>query len=1174
MKKILAAFAMMLTVVAPLCADTAAGWESGVRSLVFAGPDSVSRFYRIPALAVASDGSIVAVADRRLDAEHDLPGRIDVVSRRSTDGGRNWQPAVPVALHDEGGGYGDPALGVDSLSGDLVCVYTHGNGLWQSNPSDHAYICVSRSADCGLSWSAPADITASLFDWEGKAPVHAVTAFASSGHILTARDGTMWFCLVVREDESPDSNLSVYPVRSTDGGHSWEILPVAVDRDGDESKMVELSDGTLLVSIRNRRQGWRKFSRSTDGGRSWSAVEHSTTLPDPACNGDILLLSDGRLLHSINDSNTDRSRVSLFLSDSTHCRWNKCLEICPGASSYSAMTLLPDGGVGVLSEEYSPGHGLRIWYTSAERMSDTVYAGVQPDRHGRSGREIIAFDDRWEFALGNASSPEKDFGCGTEYFNYLTKAASIHNEGPYSPKFDASRWATEWKEVTLPHDWVVDLPFEREASHSHGYKTVGFRYPETSVGWYRKTFEIPREDEGRRIALRFDGIFRDSRIWVNGFYIGHEPSGYATQIYDISEYIDYGGENLVTVRADASLEEGWFYEGAGIYRHVWLEKTDRLHVAPFGTFVHSDLKAPYDEAVVTVETDVANYDTCPREFSLRHTLADGQGQVVATATVQTESVDAKSVNPTVAEMKISAPRLWDVDSPHMYTLKTEVVSDGKTVDEYITKTGLRHIEFDADSGFRLNGKRMKLKGVNMHQDHPGVGVAIPDALQSYRLHRLKEMGVNAYRSSHNPMTPEMLDACDSLGILVVEENRLSGINDEHLRLLKRMIDRDRNHPSVILWSVGNEEWGIEWNDKGRRIAESMREYCHKFDSSRQMCVATSGGPTVVEPVDVAGYNYILQNPVDRHRQDYPYRKAIGSEETSGCGTRGIYFDSHDKGHMVSINRTRSGCDSLYNAIERGWKFYDARPWLGGLFYWTGFDYRGEPNPMEFPATGSQFGILDYCGFPKDEAYYLKSWWTDEPVLHIFPHWNLRGHEGEEIDIWAYSNCDEVELIANGKRLGRKPMSENGHLSWTAVYQPGRVKAVGYKNGKKILEKTIETTGEPSCIKLSPDRGVIAADGKDVSVFTVEILDSKGRFVPDADIRIDVVIEGSGRIIGFGNGDPAWQAAERPATADAASLYTFNGLAQILVQSDGKAGSATLSVVAEGLKPSQSTIAIR
>ncbi len=792
--------------------------------------------------------------------------------------------------------------------------------------------------------------------------------------------------------------------------------------------------------------------------------------------------------------------------------------------------------------------------------------GITFSLSAQSVRERILLDDGWQFAFGNASSPEKDFGCGTEYFNYLTKAASIHNEGPYSPKFNPEKWGVDWKMVNLPHDWVVDLPYVKEASHSHGYKAVGYKFPENSVGWYRKTITVPQEDLGKHLYLQFDGIFRDARIWINGFYLGHEPSGYATQVYDITEYLNYGEDNLICVRADATLEEGWFYEGAGIYRHVWLNKTAPLHVAPFGTFVHSTLAAPFDKAKLTIETTVENSGLQTEDYRLCHILRDADGKEVARCETAGKPVLPKDRQLTVGEIALDKPHLWSVDTPYLYTLLTEVYQHGKLVDAYTTTTGIRDIRFDADKGFLLNGQPLKLKGVNMHQDHPGVGAGIPDALQVYRLKELKKFGCNAYRSSHNPMTPEMLDACDRLGILVIEENRLTGVNEEHTRLLKRMIDRDRNHPCIILWSVGNEEWGIEWKENGTRIAATMREYCHRFDPTRLMTVASSSGPAILIPADVAGYNYILQNPVEQHRKDYPGRRALGSEETTGCGTRGIYFDAHDKGHMVAHNRKPNGPDSLLNCIERGWKFYDERPYLAGLFYWTGFDYRGEPNPMKFPATGSQFGILDYCGFPKDEAWYLKSWWTNEPVLHILPHWNLQGHEGDSIDIWVYSNCDEVELTVNGKKLERKPMPRNGHLSWKAVYQPGAVKAVGYKNGKKILARTVETTGVPARISLTADRSVIQADNRDVAVCNIELQDKKKRFVPTACNDLTIIVSGPVRILGVGNGDPAYQATERPADTDARTyqVKAFNGLAQVLLQSTGEAGEATLTVVSENL----------
>ena len=791
-------------------------------------------------------------------------------------------------------------------------------------------------------------------------------------------------------------------------------------------------------------------------------------------------------------------------------------------------------------------------------------------------RERIRFDEGWEFAFGNASSPALDFGCGTEYFTYLTKAASIHNEGPYSPKFDKSKWSAEWKAVDLPHDWVVDLPFEAKASHSHGYKTVGFKYPETSVGWYRKTFTVPAGDEGKHFAIQFDGIFRDARIWVNGFYLGNEPSGYATQVYDISEYLNYGEENLVCVRVDATVEEGWFYEGAGIYRHVWLDVTSPVHVAPFGTFVHSTLSDSFDTAFVTVETSVRNGSAAPADYTLRHTLVDAGGHVVCSTLVSGHSVLAKAESRTERTFTVDKPHLWSPSDPYLYKVLTEVLQDAVVMDTYETTVGFRSAVFDADQGFLLNGKRLELKGVNLHQDHAGVGAAIPDALQAFRLRELKKIGVNAYRSSHNPMTPEMLDACDSLGILVLEENRLTGVNDEHVRLLKRMIERDRNHPSIILWSVGNEEWGIEWSDKGTKIVESMREYCHRLDPTRPMTVATSSGPHIVIPADVAGYNYLIQNDIDGLRTQYPQRRALGTEETTGCGTRGVYFDDEANGRMAALNRRNDTRDSCYNVIGRGWKYYLERPWLGGLFYWTGFDYRGEPNPLAFPATGSEFGILDYCGFPKDEAWYLKAWWTDEPVLHVFPHWNLRGHEGEPVSIWVYSNCDEVQLTVNGKQLGRKKMERNGYLSWDTVYQPGKVRAVGYKNGKKVLEKTLETTGSASRIVLEADRSAIDADNRDVSVCSVRLVDRKGRFVPDACERLTLTVSGPVRILGVGNGDPAWQDAERPRTPEARTfqVHSFNGLAQVLLQSTHESGEATLTVQADGMPASTLALQIR
>ena len=789
----------------------------------------------------------------------------------------------------------------------------------------------------------------------------------------------------------------------------------------------------------------------------------------------------------------------------------------------------------------------------------------------QSVRESIRLDKGWKFKLGHAADPQKDFGCGTEYFNYLTKANSIHNEGPYAQKFDDA----DWEEIQVPHDWVTTLPYAPEASHSHGYKTVGWKYPETSVGWYRNNVKIEKCNNAKidgvpcSYYLRFDGIFRNAQVWFNGFYMGTEPSGYATQMYDITPYIKYGEDNLICVRADASLEEGWFYEGGGIYRDVWLEKKALVSVAPFGTFVYAKMQKPYTLAEMTVETEVKNDGLEVSQCEVTQRLLDAAGKEVAKTAPKSLLLKAKETASCKQQFIVREPHLWSPADPYLYQVETTITQQGKVTDCYLTTTGIRDIAFDAEKGFLLNGQPLKLKGVNMHQDHAGVGAAIPDALQAWRIKQLKAFGCNAYRASHNPMTPALLDICDREGILVIDENRLMGINEEHLRLLERLIKRDRNHPSIILWSDGNEEWGLENTVQGIRVAEAMREYTKLFDPTRHSTVANAGGAELIKGLDVVGFNYIIQNDVDNRKQANPQWKIVGTEETTGCGTRGWYFNTPEyPGRMVSMNRDTTH-HHVENVIERGWQFYAERPWGAGLFYWTGFDYRGEPNPLKYPATDSEFGILDYCGFPKDEAYYLKSWWTEEPTLHIFPHWNLQGHEGEEVELWAYSNCDEVELIVNGKNLGRQTMPCNGHLKWKATYHPGKVVAISYENGKHVMTQTIETTKPAAKTVLKADRQTIKADGRDLAVVTIEIQDQKGRLVPDACPKLTFRLEGNGRILGVGNGDPMYLGEDHPKGKDCKtfSIPAFNGLAQILIQSSDEAGTLQLSCESDGLKTS-------
>jgi len=737
-------------------------------------------------------------------------------------------------------------------------------------------------------------------------------------------------------------------------------------------------------------------------------------------------------------------------------------------------------------------------------MIATVSAGAQTE---------TALHEGWKFAFGNAADPAKDFGCGTEYFNYLTKANSIHNEGPYCLKFDDSAW----QDVTVPHDWVTTLTYAPEASHSHGYKTVGWKYPETSVGWYRLKLDFSNAGRDRHYELRFDGIFRSATVWFNGYYMGTEPSGYAVQTYDITPYINYDADNLLCVRADASLEEGWFYEGAGIYRNAWLVETGPVHPTQGGIYTR------WAGGNLLAFAETTNSSASSAEANVAFRLLDAGGAEVAGGA---DSVNLRPGETATAQaaLSIAQPHLWDIEEPYLYTLEATIGSD-----TYRTPVGIRTAEFNATDGFLLNGRKVTLKGVNLHQDHAGVGSAMPDGLIEWRVRQLQKIGVNAIRCSHNPATPALLEICDRLGVVVIDENRLMGVNAEHKRLMENMVRWGRQHPCVVLWSIGNEEWGLENDPRGALVARQMQDYVHLLDPTRQTTLANAGGGVMFREADVKGYNYIAQNDVERRHEKHPEWIAYGSEETTGCGTRGVYFP--EPGHMPSINRT----GDYENVIERGWRYYRDNPWTAGVFFWTGFDYRGEPYPLSYPSHDSEFGILDYCGFPKDEAYYLQAAWTEAPVLHILPHWNLSGHLGETVEIWAYSNCEEVQLTVNGKNLGRKKMPADGHLKWEATYRPGKVVATGYVRGKKVVTETVQTTGPASNAVFSSETL------GNITIVNVELQDEKGRFVPDACQNVTLAFD-CGRIIGAGNGDPAYLGPDQTIT-----IAAFNGRAQFIIE---------------------------
>lgn len=781
-----------------------------------------------------------------------------------------------------------------------------------------------------------------------------------------------------------------------------------------------------------------------------------------------------------------------------------------------------------------------------------------------ASRERVNFDAGWRFALGHTSDRGRDFDPAANAFSYFAKAGFA--SGAADPKFDDSAWRL----LGLPHDWAVQLPFSEKGSGSHGFKAIGRHHPENSAGWYRKKFHVPASDLGRRISLEFDGVFRDSVVWVNGHYLGHEPSGYSGFARNITEILNYGGDNVVVVRVDASVEEGWFYEGAGIYRHVWLTKTAPLHVARWGTYVTSEVTADHTRADITARATITNEGVTVAAFQLEQTILGPDGGSLVSRSLAGLTVAAGDSAEFTLTLPVAHPRLWSLETPVLHRLVTVVRGeDGAEIDRYETPFGIRTIRWDPNEGFFLNGRHVVLRGTNNHQDHAGVGVAVPDALWDFRIRKLKELGSNAYRCSHHPPAPELLAACDRLGMLVIDENRLVGTTDYHYDHLRRMVLRDRNHPSIILWSVGNEEWAVEGADQGARITAAMQAFVQRLDPTRPVTIAISGGwgRGNSVPVEAAGVNYIdnLRGSgfsTDEWHAKHPGQLMLGTEECAFTQTRGIYADDRGACHLRAYDWDPSTWGS---SAEQGWSHYAERKFLAGMFVWTGFDYRGEPTPFGWPATGTQFGILDQCGFPKDVAYYFRAWWRDEPLLHVFPHWNWAGKEGQAIPVWVYSNCEEVELFLNGRSLGRQTMKKNSHLEWSVPYAPGTLRAQGYRDGQPTLATQVETTGAPAKLVLTPDRTTLNADGADVAVFTVSTVDEQGRHMPTASNRVKFSITG-GRIIGVGNGDPA---SHEPDQADQRSL--FNGYAQVIVQASRTPGEIRVTAESDGLAAAETTL---
>jgi len=767
-------------------------------------------------------------------------------------------------------------------------------------------------------------------------------------------------------------------------------------------------------------------------------------------------------------------------------------------------------------------------------------------------RDQLLFDFDWKFFMGSDSDPLLDLQFGKDQSDFAKMGEFSFATG----KFDDSKWRC----LNLPHDWAVDLPFVHdETLKDHGYKPLGRKYPDTSVGWYRRAFRIPSSDAGRRISLEFDGVFRSALVFLNGCYIGRNDNGYTPFCIDVTNFLNYGEKNFVVVRVDATVGDGWFYEGAGIYRHVWLTKTDQLHLGKWESYIRTDVKP--NSAMLSLGTVVENHGKESESPLVRWQVLDVDGKTVATADAAPQSVAPNSSRTFTAAVKLPTPTLWSLENPYLYSAVISVHTANKLRDAEPISFGVRTIVFDVYKGFLLNGKAVKIKGTCNHQDHAGVGAALPDRLQWYRLVVLKDMGSNAVRTSHNMPTPEWVEACDRMGMMMMCETRMMSSTPEGLAQLEKMIKRFRNSPSIILWSMGNEEWVLQGEPQGEYIVATMVERAHELDPTRICTAAVDGnyGKGVSLALDVEGFNYNL-GAIDEYHDNHRKQPLIGSETAGTACTRGVYINDSLRNWVSAYDVNRMPWSQV---AEQWWKFYAARDFLAGGFAWTGFDYRGEPLPYGWPSISSQFGIVDTCGFPKDNFFYYKAWWGQEPVLHLFPHWNWEQRIGEPVSVWVHSNVDEVELFLNGQSLGSQKVQPLTHLEWKVKYEPGIIEARGRKNGNVVLTQKRETAGEPATIKLTADRNEINADGEDVAILRVEVLDTGGRRVPTANNLMSFKITGDGALLGVGNGDPNCQESDREPKRS-----LFNGLAQLIVQATKIPGTINIEASTEeqhGLK---------
>lgn len=776
-------------------------------------------------------------------------------------------------------------------------------------------------------------------------------------------------------------------------------------------------------------------------------------------------------------------------------------------------------------------------------------------------RDRKLFNEGWKFQLGD-------------------------HTGANNPAFNDASWRT----LNLPHDWSIEGKFDK----ANPAKPEGGALP-TGIAWYRKSFSVPASFTGKNVSITFDGVYQHSEVWVNGKYLGKRPNGYITFSYDLTPYLLKNKTNVIAVKVDNSDQpNSRWYSGSGIYRNVWLTAVNNIHIAQWGTFVTTP-EVSKASARVAVKTQISSKVRSSAKIQVRQSVIDAAGKLVSR--VQSV-VDANSDNLTLdQDIKLSNPHLWSVESPYMYSLKTELLQGTKLIDVYNTPFGVRYFNFDAEKGFSLNGEHMIIKGVCMHHDLGALGAAINTRAIERQLQLLKGMGCNGIRTSHNPPAPELLDLCDKMGFIVMDETFdmwaiKKNKRDYHLdfpewhkRDLEDHVMRDRNHPSIFMWSIGNEI-REQFDTTGVRVTRELTGIVRNLDNTRAVVSAlTEMNPAKnniakAGVLDILGFNY-NDSKYDSLPIKFKGAKFLGSETTSAIATRGYYdtptdtirlwpFSSKIKFTPENANSMAPAHDNVAaywgTTHEHNWKSIKDRPFMTGMYVWTGFDYLGEPAPFPWPARSSYFGIFDLAGFPKDSYYMYKSEWTKEDVLHILPHWNWKA--GQSIDVWGYyNNADEVELYVNGKSAGiRKKGNDDLHVSWKVSFEPGELKAVSRRNGKTVKTEIVKTAGVPAKISLKVDRNKIRANGTDLSFVTVEIQDKDGNMIPDADNLVNFKLSGPASIAGVDNG---YQASMEPFKAN--YRKAFNGKCLAIIQSAKTAGSITLTASSAGLSSASVTI---